>query len=234
VAECDHVTVPGGAEPTGALSASALPSGDVTFLMTDIEGSTTLLRDLGEERYTTILDEIRRLQQSAAEAVDGVLVAVEGDGCFFAFPSPTSALDACEAMQSGLHELALCSDPPVHVRMGLHRGRDVRPVGDNYAALSVHQTARVSSAAHGGQVLVTDDVASVGVDRCVNLGLFGLRDFDGPTVLYAVRVATGDLALRPPHALPTGLDSFPRYRTSFVGRDDDQISFARRCVTPAW
>jgi predicted ATPase/class 3 adenylate cyclase len=198
-----------------------LPSGDVTFLMTDIEASTLLLRDIGEDSYAVVLDETRALQQLAAERNGGVLARFDGDACFFAFPSSAASIKACEDMQSELRERALTSDHSVHVRMGLHRGHNVRPVDDDYATLSVHQTARVADAAHGGQVLLTADVASAANDRCSNLGLFNLRDFDGPTPLYALNLEGGERATRRPRALATGEASFPRYRTTFVGRTDD-------------
>jgi predicted ATPase len=189
--------------------------------MTDIEGSTALLKGIGEDRYSLVLDELRAVQQSAAQRNGGALARFDADACFFAFTSSSAAIAACEEMQTELHERALTSEHPVHVRMGLHRGHNVRPVDDDYATLSAHQTARVTTAAHGGQVLLTADVASAATDRCTNLGLFNLRDFDGPTPVYGLNIHTGERGSRRPRAPATGEASFPRYRTRFVGRTDD-------------
>src|SRR4051794_22220037 len=133
--------------------------------MTDIEGSTLLLRDVGEGSYAGLLDEVRAIQQSGAERSGGVLARFDGDACFFAFASPMAGIQACAEMQAELHQRALTAKVPVHVRMGLHRGQNVRPIDDDYATLSVHQTARVAMAAHGGQALLTAEVAAAATDR---------------------------------------------------------------------
>jgi class 3 adenylate cyclase len=208
----------------------------VTFLFTDIVGSTGWLKQLGETAYSSCLGKIMDIQREAADMCGGVLVHVDGDGCFFAFSSPVSALDASAAMQSKLSEQAMRGEPDLRVRAGLHRGREVRPVGFDYASLAVHHAARVANAANGGQVLMTEAVAGSTPDRVVDLGLFTLRDFDGPVRLFALGQIQPEDASPQPRALRAGAQTFPAYRTSFVGRADDLAALerearARRLVT---
>lgn len=136
-----------------------LPGGTVTFVFTDIEGSTRLLQRIGD-RYTGVLGRHRELLRGAVASQGGVEVDSEGDGLFFAFAGAKSAIAACIAGQRALLTEPWPSDVTVRVRMWLHTGEAMPSNGGGYVALAVHQAARVASAAHGGQVLVSDTTAS--------------------------------------------------------------------------
>ncbi len=160
-----------------------LPRGTVTFLFTDIEGSTRLLRELGD-RYGEVLDAHRAILREAVEEREGREVDTQGDSFFFAFPRANAALGAAVAAQRRLAEHAWPDGCEVRVRMGLHTGEPA--VGDErYVGLGVHRAARIGAAAHGGQVLlssatrelVEDEVGGVSVR---DLGLYRLKDFDRP------------------------------------------------------
>ncbi len=168
-----------------------LPRGTVTFLFTDIEGSTRLLKQVGD-RYGDILDAQRRILREAVEARDGREVDTQGDSFFFAFARANAALGAAVAAQRGLAEFEWPDDCEVRVRMGLHTGEPV--VGEErYTGLGVHRAARIGAAAHGGQVLpsgatrelVDDEVGGVSVRE---LGLYRLKDFDRPERLYQLDI----------------------------------------------
>ena len=131
--------------------AKGLPSGTVTFLFTDIEGSTRLVRDLGDA-YSELLDQHHRLLREVWTRHRGVEVLTEGDAFFVAFASAADALAATVDAQRALMEATWPTDPPLRVRMGLHVGY-AKPVDDDYRALAVHQAARVVDAANGGQIL---------------------------------------------------------------------------------
>ncbi|MDT5037852.1 MAG: hypothetical protein QOE03_3037, partial [Micromonosporaceae bacterium] len=203
-----------------------LPGGLVTFLFTDIEGSTRLAQLLGPV-YRVVLTEHRRVLRAALSTGDGVELFTEGDSLFAAFADPSAALLACMAGQRALaaHEWPAPGVRPL-VRMGLHTGF-AEPVGGEYASPEVHRAARVADAAHGGQVLCSAATAAAALDppegaRLDDLGLHRLRGFDGRERLFQL-VAPG-LEHRfprprtldcPPHNLPTPV-------TSFVGRAADK------------
>src|SRR5579859_2220428 len=124
------------------------PTGTVTMLFTDIEGSTRLLDELGPERYAEALMVHRERIRGVAREHRGVEMGTEGDAFFFVFQSAQDALVAAGAIQAAL------SDGPVRVRIGVHTG-EVLLVDGNYVGMAVHKAARISSAAHGGQVVVS-------------------------------------------------------------------------------
>lgn len=96
-----------------------LPSGEVTFLLTDLEGSTALLRGMGEAAYQSLLADLRRIQVEAARKHDGALVHTAGDSCFFAFPTASGAVAASAEMQRGLGERERATEVGAQLRMGL-------------------------------------------------------------------------------------------------------------------
>src|SRR6059058_1631836 len=124
-----------------------LPTGTVTFLFTDIEGSTKLLQELGDA-YADALAEHRRVLRNAFAAHGGVEVDTQGDAFFVAF---ARAADAVAAARDGQAALA---DGPIRVRMGLHTGEAV-VTEEGYVGLDVHRGARIAAVGHGGQVLVS-------------------------------------------------------------------------------
>jgi DNA-binding SARP family transcriptional activator/class 3 adenylate cyclase/energy-coupling factor transporter ATP-binding protein EcfA2 len=176
------------APPPGARGRPALPSGTVTFLFTDIEGSTRLFRQVGRG-YVELLERHRRLVRAAVATAGGVEVHSEGDGLFFAFASAPAALAASVAAQRALVAEPWPPGAEVRVRMGMHTG-EAAPHDGDYHTLAVHQAARVKDAAHGGQVLLSrTTVASIGGDvpngcSVRELGIFPIRDFDHGIELF--------------------------------------------------
>lgn len=173
--------------------AIALPTGFVTLLMSDIEGSTQMLDRLGDT-YGDVLGAIRNLQRAAVERTDGCAVEARADEFFAAFASPSAALDAALSIQ---RELARSSqvDEPVRIRMGLHAGYPTLRDG-NYIGMAVHATARICDSAHGGQIVVSDDMRTAltgavpdGV-RFRKLGAHRLRGIRDEFALFQV-VADG-------------------------------------------
>jgi Adenylate and Guanylate cyclase catalytic domain len=157
-----------------------LPAGTVTVLFTDIEGSTRLIAELGEEGYVQALAEHRRLLRTAFAAHGGVEVDTQGDAFLYAFADPVGALaaaaDGQEALASG----------PVTVRMGLHTG-ELPLTGEGYAGRELHRAARIAASAHGGQVIVSAATRALVDGQLIELGEHRLKDFDEPVALFQLR-----------------------------------------------
>jgi predicted ATPase/class 3 adenylate cyclase len=166
----------------------ALPSGLITFLFTDIEGSTRLLRALGEG-YVDLFDLHNRLLRAVWNEHGGVEVSTEGDSFLVAFSDADAAITAAAAAQRVLGETDWPKDAEVKVRMGIHSGL-AAPRGDSYVALAVHQAARVIQPGHGGQILVSEDTVFLSSEELRPalrpLGRYRLRDFSRPVRLYQV------------------------------------------------
>ena len=131
-----------------------LPAGRVTFLFTDIEGSTRLLHALGD-RYAQVLAEHRRLLRAAFARHGGVEVDTQGDSFFVAFSDAGEALAAAEESQRALAGHTWPENSTVKVRMGLHTGEPLVADG-HYVGIDVHRAARIGAAAQGGQVIVSE------------------------------------------------------------------------------
>ena len=125
-----------------------LPTGTVTFLFSDVEGSTKLLRDLGADAYADALAKHRRIVREACEAEHGVEVDTQGDAFFFAFPSAPGAVTAAQTMTDALAE------GQIHLRIGLHTGTPL-VTDEGYVGDDVHFAARVAASGHGGQILLS-------------------------------------------------------------------------------
>jgi predicted ATPase/class 3 adenylate cyclase len=132
----------------------ALPTGTVTFLFTDVAGSTRLLQQLGD-RYAEALSQHRQLLRAAYAAHGGVEVDTQGDAFFVAFPTAPAAVAAAAQATRALAEHAWPESTTLQVRMGLHTGTP-QLVGDHYVGLDVHRGARIAAAGHGGQVLLSE------------------------------------------------------------------------------
>ena len=184
-----------------------LPTGTVTFLFTDIEGSTRLLHSLGADAYAEALAEHRRVLREAFATHGGVEVDTQGDAFFVAFPTAEGA--AAAALQGR----AALTPGPISVRMGLHTGTP-NVAGEGYVGIDVHRGARVAALAHGGQIVVSPTTAALlGGETFLDLGLHRLKDFDGATRLQ--QLGTGAFApLRTP-----GSVELPTPATRFVGRE---------------
>jgi class 3 adenylate cyclase len=133
---------------------STLPGGTVTFVFTDIEGSTKLLQDLGDG-YSDVAREHRRIVRDAFGARGGTEIDTQGDSFFFSFPRARDAVSAAVDAQRGLRDHAWPGGADVRVRMGLHTGEP--SLGDEgYLGIDVVRAARISAAGHGGQILVSE------------------------------------------------------------------------------
>ena len=202
----------------------ALPSGLVTFVMSDIEGSTQLFRRFPDE-YPSMLQRHHEILAAAWAPHHGVLVEADGDGTLSAFRDAAEALRACAAAQQQLEREPWPSGATLRVRMGVHTGLAVPREGD-YVSLAVHQTARVSAAANGGQVLVSQATTAivVGVDdldlRAV--GRYRLRDFDEPESLAQLGVPGGREGVLPVRALPAEGHNLTRPPTLFIDREEER------------
>ena len=209
-------------DPVRPRLRSPLPGGTVTFVFTDIEGSTRLLRRIGG-RYAGVLERHRDLLRGAVASHGGVEVDCEGDGLFFAFAGAKSAIAACITGQRALLTEPWPSDEAVRVRMGLHTG-EATPLNGRYVALAVHQAARVSSAAHGGQVLVSDATAAAVTEALPassmqQLGAYRLKDFDTPVMLFQVCHPDLPRDFPPPRAFAVEVHNLPARLSSFIGRE---------------
>jgi predicted ATPase/class 3 adenylate cyclase len=184
-----------------------LPSGTVTFLFTDIEGSTRLLHELGPEAYADALAEHRRVLRTAFTARGGVEVDTQGDAFFVAFPTAIGGADAALAARDAL------AAGPVSVRMGLHTGTPTL-TGEGYVGSDVHRSARVAALAHGGQIVVSPATAALlDGSGLRDLGLHRLKDFEAATRLY--QLGDGDFS---PLRTPGSVD-LPTPATRFLGRE---------------
>jgi DNA-binding SARP family transcriptional activator/streptogramin lyase len=178
----------------GTLRASAhrgLPAGTVTFLFTDIEGSTRLLRQLGDG-YGDVLEEHQRILRDAVARYEGREVDTQGDSFLFAFARAKSALAAAVIAQGALAQHQGPEGAQVRVRMGLHTAEPA--VGEErYVGLGVHKAARIGSAGHGGQVLLSNTTREL-VEETVGdvtvraLGTYRLKDMDQPEALFQLDI----------------------------------------------
>jgi len=185
-----------------------LPSGFVTMLMTDVEGSTALVHRLGE-RYRELINDVRAILGDAAVGMDGQVVETRADEFFAVFERSQSALDAAVTIQRELRGRSWAEALDVRVRVGIHSGHPTL-TDANYIGMAVHTAARICAAAHGGQILVSGDTREAargstpdGV-RFRSLGPYRLRGLPDAVPLFQV-VAKGLVA------------RFPVPRTSHTG-----------------
>lgn len=207
-----------------------LPTGSVTFLFTDIEGSTRLVERLGGG-YGAVLDVHNEILRSAIQDHNGTVVSTEGDSFFAVFTSASDAVAGAVSAQIGLREHEWPDGADVVVRMGVHTGEGTLG-GDNYTGIDVHRAARIASAGHGGQVVLSRDTGTAVADALPDgveqrdLGIHRLKDLASPIEL-------SDLVIS---GLP---DDFPALRTlmavgkrvpvplsSFVGREHDVVTIS--------
>src|SRR5215831_16183097 len=228
----DGVRLPRGAEVLQVSAKRNLPSGLVTFLFTDIEGSTRLAQLLGAE-YRPVLAIHRQILRRALGAGDGVALFTEGDSVFAVFPDATAALRACIEAQRALAEYPW-SRPEARprVRMGLHSGH-AEPVAGEYATPEVHRAARVAAAAHGGQVLCSGATARLVGDhpeaaKLSDLGLFQLRGFDGRERLFQLQADGLETEFPRPRTLTASAHNLPTPASSFIGRTAERAELRRQ------
>src|SRR5262245_40590667 len=156
---------------------SALPQGTVTFLFTDIEGSTQLLHELGDG-YADVLAEHRRKLRDAFARHGGVEVDTQGDAFFVVFAK------ASDAVAAAADARALLADGRVRGRMGLHTGEPIA-TEEGYVGMDVHRAARIAAAGHGGQILLSQSTRDLaGPELLRDLGEHRLKDLAAPERLY--------------------------------------------------
>ncbi len=208
-----------------------LPEGTITFLFTDLEGSTRLLQHIGD-RYAGVLADHHRLLRAAFRERGGEEREVAGDGLFFTFPSARAALLAAVAAQRAVLGHAWPDGVAVRIRMGFHTGEPI--LGETgQVGLDIHRAARICAAAHGGQVLISQTVRDlVGDDlppdvSLRDLGEHRLKDLARPEHLFQV-VAAGIPADFPPlKSLDVFPNNLPVQLTSFIGREREIAEVTR-------
>ena len=193
---------------------SGLPSGTVTFLFTDIEGSTRLVAELGSERYAEELMKHRALIRDVIAVNQGFEVSTEGDGFKVAFVRASDALAAAEEIRKGL------AGGSLRVRIGVHSGEPLVVDGD-YVGLDVHTRRRICTAAHGGQVLVSQATRDLADADLRDLGEFRLKDLTSLERLY--QLGGGDFP--PPQGVGRG--NLPVQPTPLLGRQQELADLLR-------
>ena len=184
-----------------------LPAGTVTFLFTDVEGSTRLLDDLGSEDYAAALAEHRRIVREVSAREGGVEVDTQGDAFFVAFPTAPGAIAAARAVVDGL------GSGPVRVRIGVHTGTPLL-TDEGYVGPDVHRAARIAASGHGGQVLVSSATrALLDGDSLRDLGEHRFKDLAAAERVYQL----GDREFQPLRSLYR--TNLPVPATPFLGRE---------------
>jgi predicted ATPase/class 3 adenylate cyclase len=204
-----------------------LPTGQVTFLFTDIEGSTELLHRL-DDRYPALLETHASILRRAIAEHSGVEVSTEGDSFFAVFAVATEAVTAATSAQRALAAAAWPDGIEVRVRMGIHTGEGKRG-GDNYAGLDVNRAARIAAAAHGGQVVLSDEARAIAARGLPDgatlrdLGDHRLKGLERRERLYQLDIAGLPTTFPPLRALESRRSNLPEPLTSLVGREE-QVS----------
>jgi class 3 adenylate cyclase len=170
-----------------------LPTGHLTFLLTDIEGSTDLLNRL-EDRYAPLLSEVRKVVRTAVRRAGGREVDARADDLFAVFERAPAALDAALAIQRAMQAGPWPDDVVVRVRIGLHRGRPTL-TDTGYVGISINAASRICSSGHGGQILMSAAVRTAVADSLADgvslagLGAWRFRGLPEPVELFQVEVA---------------------------------------------
>jgi predicted ATPase/class 3 adenylate cyclase len=205
-----------------AASAARLPTGTVTFLRTDVEGSMALTRALGP-RWDDLNDRHFRLIRTTVEEAGGVVVKTEGDAVFAAFQEAGAGVRAAAAAQQALAAFDWPADGVIRVRMGVHCG-EAHLAGDDYGGFEVSRAARIAAIGHGGQILLSGAAQALVVDDLPegsalrDLGTFVLKDVPRPERLFQLDVP-GLPTTFPPLRGRTLVGNLDERLTTFIGRD---------------
>ncbi|MFL6039615.1 MAG: ATP-binding protein [Gaiellaceae bacterium] len=200
-----------------------LPGGTVTFLFTDVEGSTRLLHELGDA-YADVLAEHRRVLRDAFTRHGGVEVDTQGDAFFVVFPRSSDALAAAAAGRDAL------ATGPVRARMGLHTGEPLL-TDEGYVGIDVHRAARIAAVGHGGQILVSQSTCDLVGGGLRDLGQHRLKDLVAPERIY--QLGDGDF----PPLKSLNATNLPIASNPLVGREHElaeltaMLSDSERLVT---
>jgi predicted ATPase/class 3 adenylate cyclase len=202
-----------------------LPTGTVTFLFTDIEGSTRLLQRL-DDAYAGLIERHGQLLTEAITRASGRILGIEGDGVFAVFQDASSAIDATADAQRALAAERWPGDEAVRVRMGLHTGAGTRG-GQGYVGLDVHRAARIAAAGHGGQIVLSATTRAAIGDSLPeglavrDLGLHRLKDLAEADHLYQLDVADLPTEFPELRSLEARPNNLPTQLTSFLGRESE-------------
>src|SRR5271169_5884435 len=197
-----------------------------TFLFTDIEGSTALLRRVRESRYARVLADHRSLIRSGLTAHGGREVDTQGDGLFAVFSSPSACLAAVTDMQTALEAHTWPAGEHVRVRMGIHTG-EASTTATGLVGLDVHRAARVAAVGYGGQVLLSETAAALVRDwipaeaALKDLGVHRLKDLGRPEQIFQLQAPGLQAEFPPLRSLgnPALLNNLPAQLSAFIGRD---------------
>ena len=211
---------------------AALPTGTVTFLFTDIKGSTELMQRLGERRYTELLQQSRHLLRTAFQEHGGHEIDARGEEFFVAFASAKSAVLAALAGQRAIGEFPWPEGVQVRVRMALHTGEPVA-AGGAYVGLDVHRAARICSVGHGGQILISHTTFNLVAGQLPqeiqfrDLGEHRLKDLLRPERLFQVLHPSLTANFPPLRSLGLSPNNLPVQLTSFIGREKEMAEVKR-------
>ena len=198
----------------------------LTFLFTDIEGSTVLLRRVGQDAYAHVLDDHHSFIRSALAAHDGREVKTMGDGFFAVFSSPSACVAAVLEMQHDLEAHDWPAGERVRVRMGVHTGEASETAATDLMGLDVHRAARVGALAYGGQILLSETAAALVRDRLppgaalADLGLHRLKDLGRPEHIFQLDGPGLQTEFPPLRSLgnPALPNNLPTQLATFIGR----------------
>jgi predicted ATPase/class 3 adenylate cyclase len=208
-----------------------LPTGTITFLFTDIEGSTRLLRE-HTSRYMSILERHHALIRGAVARHGGFEIRTEGDAFFCVFSTAPNGLAGAIDIQRSLAAEEWNLSRPVRVRIGVHTGVAALG-GDDYVGLDVHRTGRISETGHGGQVVVSAATRMLGEAGLpdgatfLDLGEVYLKDLDRPEHLYQLVIEGLDSTFPPLRKVDAGPTNLPAPESSLIGREHEQLEVER-------
>ncbi|HEY4188915.1 MAG TPA: adenylate/guanylate cyclase domain-containing protein, partial [Candidatus Limnocylindrales bacterium] len=217
------------------MAATDRPTGDVTFLFTDIEGSTRLVEALGTAAWRPLLARHREIVRAALAGHGGVENQVEGDGFFAVFADPAAAIASVVDMQRALAAEPWPDGAAIRVRMGVHSGLGELDADGAYVGHDVHRAARVAAAGHGGQVLVSEATATLVEGRLPEgvtlrpLGAHRLKDLR-PERIAQLAIEGLPADFPPIRSLDARPNNLPTELTSFVGREAE-LEQARELLT---
>ena len=201
-----------------------LLDGTVSLLLTDIEGSTRLLHNLGAQGYALAQAEHREVLREAFTSNNGVEVDTQGDAFFYVFPSAIDCLRGSVAAQRGLENFAWTHGSVVRVRMGMHTG-DPQRTEEGYVGVPVNTAARIAAVGHGGQVLLSAHTAELVTEELQgddvtlrDLGEHRLKDLDQAQRLFQVVIPELPSDFPPPRTMESKPNNLPVPLTPFVGR----------------
>ena len=211
---------------------AALPTGTVTFLFTDIEGSTGLLDALGGDRYRELQDRHAEIIREAIAEEQGHEVRTEGDSFFVVFRTPAQAVGAAVSAQRRLGAEAPRHGVQLRVRIGMHTGEGVLG-GDDYLGIDVNRAARIAAAGHGGQVLISESTRALVADRLPDgvairmVGSYRLRGLPGAERIHQLEMSGLPAAFPPLRALDVRRAHLPPEGTRFIGRRAELSALTR-------